>query len=252
MQSLKTSAPTEVALRPMVRLTFRHTGKTRGAEYQINLKGVEVGRIVRLAGRSPDLYYAYSLGVAVRFNTAGKCGMTLDEAKRFALSQFSKRETQQPHDADSSAARTGSGFTPGPWGIELDGTCSGIWPHIMQHGDDPSVDDSIAELNTTHSIKKRHMRAVATFRERPDYFQKTEGHDKTMANARLIAAAPELLEALKTIAAFAEEDAGPFALSAAKTARAAIAKALGQNQLYETKRRKHTGSRGGGGGGRDR
>lgn len=73
-----------------VRLTFRHTGKTRGSEYQANRGGKEVARLVRLAGRNPDLYYTYSLATDVRFNTAGQVGMTLDAAKAFVIERFSK------------------------------------------------------------------------------------------------------------------------------------------------------------------
>lgn len=48
------------------------------------------------------------------------------------------------------------------------------------------------------------------------------------ANSLLIAAAPDMKDALQAIAEFSELDGSPFALSAAKTARAAIAKAEGK------------------------
>jgi len=45
------------------------------------------------------------------------------------------------------------------------------------------------------------------------------------SNLKLIAAAPAMRAALEQIAEFAEEEGSPFALSVAKTARAALAKA---------------------------
>ena len=47
------------------------------------------------------------------------------------------------------------------------------------------------------------------------------------ANARLIAAAPELLAALRRIAEVCEAEGSPLALSVAKTARDAISKTTG-------------------------
>lgn len=49
-----------------------------------------------------------------------------------------------------------------------------------------------------------------------------------MAVARLFAAAPDMLQALETIEMFGKMDGSEFALSAAKTATAAIARATGK------------------------
>lgn len=88
--------------------------------------------------------------------------------------------------------------TPGPWALIIDGTCSGAWPHIVPDG--TSVEDcgelAIAELPSTHA--ERNTKGFpGPFSEKPDRFKVTDGHDEIMANARLIAAAPELLEALQ-------------------------------------------------------
>ena len=60
-------------------------------------------------------------------------------------------------------------------------------------------------------------------------------HPETMANARLIAAAPDLLEALQNIAEYWNQDQNEEAMAdacwhAIHTARAAIAKATGEQQ----------------------
>ena len=85
--------------------------------------------------------------------------------------------------------------TPGPWMKSTHGGISkySIWSSNGQH---------IADTNTTKSI----------------------GFDKCAANASLIAAAPELLEALKELVA----EFGVCGLT--EKARAAIAKATGEQQ----------------------
>lgn len=98
--------------------------------------------------------------------------------------------------------------TPGPWGLYIDGTCSGAWPFICPVGligTEDASEFSIAELPPTHTEidSMRGRGPVGSFMERPERFEPTADHDEIMANAHLIAAAPELLafaEHVKTLA----------------------------------------------------
>ena len=93
----------------------------------------------------------------------------------------------------------GAVHTPGPWRVVIDGTCSGAWPFIgpAHLPDDELRDEAIAELGTTHAERARiRMRGMpGTFAEKPQRFEPTPEHDTIMANACLIAAAPDSHEA---------------------------------------------------------
>ena len=97
--------------------------------------------------------------------------------------------------------------TPGPW--SLSASFDSVERRV-QHGDNPPLVWGIASgINSAH----------------PDYMPREE----QIANARLIAAAPELLEALKGITMRFDIilDLGKGDLLALSKARAAIAKATG-------------------------
>jgi len=106
-------------------------------------------------------------------------------------------------------ATTRPSHTPGPWSL------SASFDRVerrVKHGDNPPLVWGIASgINSAH----------------PDYMPRAE----QIANARLIAAAPELLEALERIStAYDETLRHPIAaplLQAIYGARAAIAKARG-------------------------
>lgn len=83
--------------------------------------------------------------------------------------------------------------TPGPWDVEIDGTCSAAWPHITA----PSrpLECPIAELPALYVLKEEFNHRAETYQENPDIFEKAEIFSENVANARLIAAAPDLLAA---------------------------------------------------------
>lgn len=134
-------------------------------------------------------------------------------------------------------------FTPGPWRIIIDGTCSGAWPHIVGpdfNAKEVYAGEAIAELSTTHIEKvrsgKRWKGYPGTIQEKPGRFEPTNDHDEIMANAHLIAAAPKLYGALEELANAADESLScdhnelcPFAQrlrDAVIKARAELAKAV--------------------------
>lgn len=105
--------------------------------------------------------------------------------------------------------------TPGPWIVEE--FCA------ADSCDGENAETAIcayANPDGTDGVAVAHVNRW-TFKDQPPT-------PESAANARLIAAAPELLSALVAIAEFGEANGGAFALSAAKTARAAIAKATGE------------------------
>lgn len=83
-------------------------------------------------------------------------------------------------------------------------------------------DDNVAciEINSSESLHE-----IAYLQSTPSSIGKYEqtSLDKTIANAHLIAAAPELLEALQAVVRVADRQTDEFDM-----ARAAIAKALGK------------------------
>lgn len=120
----------------------------------------------------------------------------------------------------------GAQHTPGPWRIVIDGTCSAAWPHILgvQHDDD--CIDSVAELGAVY-LERSRRGFPATFTEKPRRFRPTDDHDRVMADARLIAAAPELLALLSLLIKRWEYDHGDDLPRAVVEARVVIAKAEG-------------------------
>lgn len=116
--------------------------------------------------------------------------------------------------------------TPGPWQFVISGTCSAAWPHICAAEND--VDNSIAELPPSH-LERDHKKSV-TFLEDRSHFKPSPNYDQVVANARLISAAPELLEALEKalIALNLYADYGwSDRMRIRSEAKAAIAKATG-------------------------
>ncbi|WP_424682951.1 hypothetical protein [Frateuria sp. YIM B11624] len=127
--------------------------------------------------------------------------------------------------------------TPGPWRIVIDGTCSAAWPHIVgpSFGEEECcAGDAIAELSSCFTEKStRGM--PGPYSKKPSRFQKTADHDQIMADARLIASAPELLEAAKAALPFLRDEASKYPddgsnepLEALRDLEAAIAQATGE------------------------
>jgi hypothetical protein len=90
--------------------------------------------------------------------------------------------------------------TPGPWVVRIGSTCSGAWPEVVPASAD-EFDDGLAQLGTAYvfdSDRLGHGILAVTYNERPDCFIPREGHEEQLANARLIAAAPDLLGVAKT------------------------------------------------------
>ena len=108
--------------------------------------------------------------------------------------------------------------TPGPWSIVIDGTCSAAWPHIT------GASGTIAELATTH-VEKTTRGNPGTFQKKPQRFKPGVAQDQVMANAHLIATAPELLTQLIYLRDCIESGRDP----AMSDANAAIAKARGKS-----------------------
>jgi hypothetical protein len=120
--------------------------------------------------------------------------------------------------------------TPGPWEVVIDGTCSAGWPHVVQEAFADDLGYAVAELPSCFTEKSTRG-APGTYQEKPSRFRKTDDHDEIMANARLIAAAPELLEALRKYLAAGfgnSTDHHHKQAEAYDTAIAAIAKATGE------------------------
>lgn len=123
-------------------------------------------------------------------------------------------------------------WTPGPWRIVIDGTCSGAWPHIVAPdfgGDECYAGDAIAELGTCF-VERRTSGMPGSYSEKPKRFRKTRDHDQVMANARLITAAPELLAfADRVFRTFHDaKHAGSVESSLRDDAKALIAAATGE------------------------
>lgn len=92
--------------------------------------------------------------------------------------------------------------TPGPWVVRIDGTCSAAWPHIGVVVDGEFED--FARCKTTHLFdyeKFNKADTAVTYQESPGHFVEDCAAEETLANARLIAAAPELLADLEVAAA---------------------------------------------------
>lgn len=86
--------------------------------------------------------------------------------------------------------------TAGPWEIVVDGTCSAAWANIVPQGAvaEDINEMAIARLPTTH-VERSTRGIPGSYSEKPARFVPAEDHDQVMANARLIAASPDLLAA---------------------------------------------------------
>lgn len=112
--------------------------------------------------------------------------------------------------------------TAGPWLVKVDGTSTGRWPVIYTAG--PYYDDgSSREVCDLETVE------ISDGPCQGGEWVRRDNADEIEANARLIAAAPELLEALQSVLKHcpADPDTTPSFLGAWHKAEAAIAKATG-------------------------
>lgn len=87
--------------------------------------------------------------------------------------------------------------TPGPWTIKNLATASAGWPAIISEElDDDGDNVPVCEMDITYE-NPNYKYGVSDFAEDPTRGDKTAWHDQIMADAHLIAAAPDMLAALK-------------------------------------------------------
>lgn len=123
----------------------------------------------------------------------------------------------------------------GPWEVVIDGTFSAAWPHIVPVGTslDEINEECIAELSSVY-LERSTDGMPGSWVEKPECFDKSPDHDEIMRKARLIAAAPELLEALQSLFGADMEtcmlmDGKEDQLQALAKAHIALAKATGES-----------------------
>ena len=127
-----------------------------------------------------------------------------------------------------------AGHTPGPWSVKIEGTMTGAWATVYQECVDPNTgEDWDRELFRSDIA---HVRKQSTYQmqsgwgelhETPDQWELTDDGSEHLANARLIAAVPDLLAAceaaLPWLGGLANEN--PSVAPEYEQLRAAIAKA---------------------------
>lgn len=139
-------------------------------------------------------------------------------------------DTRMETKADSTDTRTApadlpASHTPGPWRIAYAET-EARWPVVAVDDDAcPGYDNEIAEIG-----------GIVATRGREGNWLPDPAADTVMANARLIAAAPDLLAALKDVTDWLADqrdfqlgNGDPGEYLAVDAARAAIAKAEGRD-----------------------
>lgn len=120
----------------------------------------------------------------------------------------------------------------GQWEVVIDGTCSAAWPNIVPVGTslDNVNEECIAKLSSVY-LERSTDGMPGSWAEKPELFDKSPDHDEVMKMARLIASAPELLEALiraRRALAWASEQRPEFEAEY-DLADHAIAKATGES-----------------------
>jgi hypothetical protein len=130
----------------------------------------------------------------------------------------------------------GAQHTPGPLQVRMTGTCSGAWAEIGEECVDPATKEvwwrELGRVETTHVERtgprgKRLPGPVGSIEERPERFVLTDDGAEHIANARLWATSPELLEAARAYRAAYGNCGAPAQQKAADALDAAIAKATG-------------------------
>jgi hypothetical protein len=162
---------------------------------------------------SADLHAAHLDGDKTNARATNLCWATRQENEAHKVVHRASREGASP---PSGSVPTGA-WTPGPWVARR---CGAIYPH---------------RWNVIHKIPTPEggIQRVRTIDQVLDY----DGPAEAEANARLIAAAPDLLEALAATVAYSDKFRGgerpdaPGAGEVYDQCRAALAKALGQSAL---------------------
>ncbi|MCX6217578.1 hypothetical protein [Spirosoma sp.] len=93
-------------------------------------------------------------------------------------------------------------FVPTTWQLEINSTCSGAWFAITEECIDPKTKEEWKnEIATTGTVlvfdhEKFGKDIAATYKDAPEYWKTTEHYSERLANAKLIAASPDMLQAL--------------------------------------------------------
>ncbi len=97
-------------------------------------------------------------------------------------------------------------FVPTTWRLVINSTCSGAWFEITEDCIDPDTkeewENEIARTGTVlvFDYEKYGKEIAATYKDGPQYWKATEHYEERLANAKLIAAAPDLLDVLTKLA----------------------------------------------------
>jgi hypothetical protein len=141
--------------------------------------------------------------------------------------------------AGDGLAAPESRHTPGPLEVRIDSTCSGAWPVIFQRCIDPKTNEEwereLGQTETAYVEKSHRARdngKYGGYDEAPGRFKPAKDCDEALANARLWAAAPDLLAMVQRYASECAECGGEPTDDGAPCPecadiRAAIAKAAG-------------------------
>jgi hypothetical protein len=96
--------------------------------------------------------------------------------------------------------------TPGPLRVMIESTCSAAWPVIVHDCVDPETGEvwprQVGQAENSHLETKEARESdgdIGDYSEMPHRFALADDGEESLANAKLWAAAPELLEALQAL-----------------------------------------------------